>query len=65
MTKDFAEAFAIFATYDPKGYVAAEHDEIFVGCVPRSEMKLEHELRLEELHWRYDEADLECWRHYV
>ena len=56
----WAEAFAIFAKYEPESMweVSAEHDIVYAGRgVEYSE---EDRKRLDELHWYYDD-DLECY----
>lgn len=60
----WAEAFAIFAKYEPESiaHVAAEHDIIYAG--PEVEVSPEDKARLEELGWFYDKS-LPCWCQYV
>jgi hypothetical protein len=63
--KAWAEAFAIFAKYQPekKFCVNAEHDQIYTGDIPPEKMSDEDRSRLDELGWYWDGEDLDRWRH--
>lgn len=57
----WAEAFTIFAKYEPdaKYEVAAEHDIVYAGRAPEAYSDAD-KARLEALGWDYDES-LECF----
>ena len=59
--KVLAEAFTIFAKYEPDEVygLASEHDIIYAGGIYKG-MSEDDKIRLEQLTWTWDE-DLECW----
>lgn len=60
-----AEAFSIFAKYEPDAAyeVAAEHDVIYAGRAS-DRYSIDDKQRLEELGWHYDES-LECYYYFT
>lgn len=53
----YAEAFTIFAKYEPDvfGELSAEHDQIWAGPEPGSAISDDDKARLEALDWQLDE----------
>ncbi|GAB6901946.1 hypothetical protein [Kineosporia succinea] len=64
---EYAEAFAIFAKYQPQGSnVSAEHDEIWAGPAEGyGPISNEDQGRLRELGWTHDGDDSYGWHLYV
>lgn len=62
----WAEAFAIFAKYEPleEFGISAEHDEVYAGGQHYEDYSEEDKKRLEELHWTYDEH-YESYHHFT
>ncbi len=58
------EGLAVLVKYDPNGYFAAEHDEIFAGGPEPIRITEEDLATLKKLGWSWDES-LPAWHKFV
>lgn len=61
---DLHKVLGIFVRYDPKDYIAAEHDEIWIGGVRPDRMTEEERKTVADCHVTWD-STTESWHGFV